>query len=267
MTDERIIAYLLEELPEEDAVQFEEECFARESWPSEINLIEEDLIDDYLRGELAPERRRHFEQNYLTTAARRERVRMAAALLRHVDEDSADAEATDAEAIVAMPAAGQTWAWRLRDFWSGQTWGLRAAAGALAALVIVVGLWWFSASRTPNESRTATYATLALSISNGSRAQGASVSRVKLSPDAGGLKIFLTLPDGATSSESYRVQLEDVDGEIKFSGRAEPADARSVSVAIPASQLGRGQYAVTLFALKSDGGEQRVGGNYQFNVE
>jgi anti-sigma factor RsiW len=52
------------------------------------------LIDAYLRNELTPERRQRFEQNYLTTEARRERVAMAAALLRHVDERRAAATAT-----------------------------------------------------------------------------------------------------------------------------------------------------------------------------
>ena len=52
MTDERIIAYLLEELPEDDLERFEDECFAQESWPAQINLVEEDLIDAYLRNEL-----------------------------------------------------------------------------------------------------------------------------------------------------------------------------------------------------------------------
>src|SRR6201989_587549 len=85
MTEERIIAYLLEELPEEEAERFEDECFADESRPEQIKLAEEDLIDEYLRGGLTPERRRRFEENYLTTDARAERVRMAAALLRHVD--------------------------------------------------------------------------------------------------------------------------------------------------------------------------------------
>ena len=67
------------ELPEEDLERFEDECFAQERWPELIDLAEEDLIDAYLRNDLTPERRRRFEQNYLTTEARLERVSMAAA--------------------------------------------------------------------------------------------------------------------------------------------------------------------------------------------
>src|SRR5690242_13792215 len=86
MTDERIIAYLLEELPEEERERFEDACFAEEEWPEEIATVEDDLIEAYLRNQLTPERRQSFEQHYLVTAARQERVAVAAALLRCVDE-------------------------------------------------------------------------------------------------------------------------------------------------------------------------------------
>src|SRR3712207_2093541 len=101
MTDERIIAYLLNELSEEESEQFEDECFAAEAWPPEINLAEEDLIDAYLRNELTAERRQRFEQNYLTTEERQERVRVAAALLHHIDERNAASGAT--ATVVALP--------------------------------------------------------------------------------------------------------------------------------------------------------------------
>ena len=104
MTDERIIAYLLKELPEEELEQFEDECFDQESWPSQLNLVEEDLIDAYLRDELTQERRQRFERNYLITEARQERVMMAAALLRHID----DAHRVGAEATVAAPPTAPT---------------------------------------------------------------------------------------------------------------------------------------------------------------
>ena len=96
MTDERIFAYLLGELPEEEAERFEEECFAGEDWPDQIRPAEDDLIDAYLRGELAPEQRQHFEQNYLTTEARVKRVAMAAGLLRYINTRGAEEKSAPA---------------------------------------------------------------------------------------------------------------------------------------------------------------------------
>ena len=60
MTDEHITAYLLEELTEEEAERFEEQCFTEEKWSEEIDAAEQELIDAYLRNELTHDRRRRF---------------------------------------------------------------------------------------------------------------------------------------------------------------------------------------------------------------
>jgi len=257
MTDQRIIAYLLEELPEEELKQFEEECFEQESWPNQIIPVEEDLIDAYLRGELTQEQRQHFERNYLTTEARRQRVTMVAALLRHVDESQA------AQPSIAVPLTKPTWAERLNDFWRGQTLPLRAAA-ALTLLAIIGGALWLFLSRTPSQQTFATL-TLAISVSN-TRAEGIQAARVKLPLNADALKISLTLPERLPTALRYRIELENDRGEtrhLEIVGQ----DAQSLSVVIPATQLSRGQYALKLFMTKTDGTEQRVNGSYFFTVE
>lgn len=261
MTDERIIAYLLEELSEEEAERFEEECFAAEDWPDQLTLAEEDLIEEYLREELTPERRRRFEKNYLTTAARLERVRMAAALNRLADEQRAGAEAHDENEAV-VPSKNDSHDNWFRNLWSGQSWAPRAAL-ALAVLAIIVGTWWLLRPRTPS---TQTVAMLTLSVARGDRAEGAPVSGVKLPPDARALKVALLLPEGEPHEARYRVELEDVSGE-KRDLEVTEQDARSVSVEIPASQLARRQYALRLFALPTDGPPRRIGGSYFFKVE
>jgi hypothetical protein len=258
MTDERIIAYLLEELPEEELEQFEDECIAQESLPSQINLVEEDLIDAYLRGELTPEQRQHFEQNYLTTELRQERVVMTAALLRHVDERQAVARTT-----VAVQPAEQTWSGRFRAFWSSQSWALRAAA-ALALVAILAGAWWFTRLRTPSPQ---TFATLTLTMSSSNRAEGAQAGTIKLPLPASALRISLMLPERLSPAVRYRVELENINnGEIK-SLEITGQDAQSVSVVIPAEELRRGQYALKLFAVQAGGTEQRISGKYFFDVE
>jgi methionine-rich copper-binding protein CopC len=257
MTDERIIAYLLEELPEEELEQFEDECFAGDNWPSQINSVEEELIDDYLRGDLTQQQRQHFERNYLITEARRERVLVAAALLRHVDEHHA------AQPPVPAPPTETTWAERFHAFWSRQTLVLRAVA-ALAVVAIVPSALWVFLSRAPSQQTLATL-TLAISVSN-NRADGVQADKVKLPLNASALKISLTLPEQLPQAARYRVELENDNGETKTLEIA-GQDAQSVSVIITAAQLARGQYALKLFAVKADGTEQRINGSYFFNVE
>ncbi|MEN3334688.1 MAG: hypothetical protein V7641_4053 [Blastocatellia bacterium] len=257
MTDEHIIAYLLEELPEDDLERFEEECFAQDEWPTQINLVEEDLIDAYLRDELTPERRQRFEQNYLITTSRQARVVIAAALLRHIDEYGAASNVA-----VAAPPRELTWTERFRAFWSDPSW-LRRAATAMAVVALTAGVLWFFFLRTPVPR---TFATLTLTISNSNRAEGAQAGKVKLTADAEALKISLMLPPPPPRAARYRVELENDNGETKSVALA-GQDAQSVLVVIPAAQLARGQYALKLFAIQTDGTEQRINGSYFFIVE
>lgn len=260
MTDERIIAYLLQDLPEAELEQFEDECFASEDWPAQVGLVEEDLIEDYLRNNLAPEQRRSFERNYLTTAARLERVRIAAALFCHVDACALAAEAT----VLPSPVK-QTWFERFRASWGVRPWVPLPVAVALLVAVLAPGVWWIYSSSTANR-RVETFATLTLSLSNSDRATGAEAARVKLTSDVVALKISLTLPDASAPARNYRVQLEDDNGAVKLSENVLPK-AQSVRVTIPASQLARGQYALKLFIVNPDGTEQRIPGSYFFIVE
>lgn len=260
MTDERIISYLLKELPEEELQQFEDECFAQESWPPQIGMVEGDLIDAYLRDELTQEQRQHFEQNYSTTEARQERILLAAALLRQVDERQPAVQAT-----ASTPSAEQAWFGRLRAFWSAQVWPLRAAA-ALAAVIAIAFALWLSVPRTRSPQ---TFATLTLTISNNTRAAGARVNKVNLPLNADALRISLTLPEQPRAAARYRVELENLDNDKPEAKTLEVVgqDAQFVTAVIPAAQLTPGRYTLKLFAVEGDGYEQRIEGSYFLDVQ
>lgn len=250
----RVVSYLLGQMSEEEAEQFEDDCFAQKHWPSQVGLVEEDLIDAYLQKELPPEQRELFERNYLTTDARQERVRAAAVLLRQVCEP----EVAETPAVVRERG---TWAERLKAFWGGRGGMLRVGAVA-AALVIVAGGTWLYLSRVRPPRAVATL-TLTSAVMN--RSEGVEAGTIKLSPDADALRVFLKLPERATPAQRYRAELDSEDGEtstLTVEGQA----GNAVSVLIPASHLSRGRYAVALLAVGDDGAE-RPYGTYFFNVE
>jgi hypothetical protein len=260
VTDERGIAYLLGELPEEESERFEDEGFDQEDWLDQLSQVEEDLIEDYLRGDLTPERRRLFERNYLTTTARVERVRVAAALLRHVDELGTDEERADDSEGDDVPVDRRKPGGWLSAFLSTHAWVPRTAL-ALGALAVLAVAWWLT---RPAPSRAVSL--LTLSVSSGNRAGGVRPDRVRLTPETGVLRISLILPEGQPPAARYRVKLEEGRGEKKtldVTGQ----DARTVSVEVSASDLDRGQYALTLFTVEGDGTERRVPGSYLFMVE
>ena len=118
----------------------------------------------------------------------------------------------------------------------------------------------------PRAPSPPTFATLTLTPSAINRAEGVQADKVKLPPDASGLKISLMLPAQSPPAARYRVELQNDSGEAK---RAEVAgsDAQSVLVTVPAAELARGQYVLKLFAVNTDGEEQRISGSYFFVVE
>lgn len=252
MTDERIFAYLLGELSEEESERFDEECFVGEGW-EQISLAEEDLIDAYLHQHLTPEQRRNFERHYLTTGARRQRVAQSAVLLRHVD-------ALRREEAPTPKSVKPAWIKSFIAFGGSRHWALRVGLAVGILLVVAGGLWSYGIRMMSPRG----LATLNLTISgDSSRSEGTPPGRVKLPLAAGTLRIYLKLPDRSAAA-NYRVELmaEDETSPLSVTGR----DAESISVDIPAAQLRRGQYVLKLFEIRPDGTEQRKG-LYYFNVE
>jgi hypothetical protein len=257
MTDERIIAYLLNELPEEETEQFEDECFAAEDWQEHLVAAEEELIDAYLRDELTPEQRQRFEQHYLTTVARMRRVEVAAALLRHVDTLPVEDDVPAPE-----PLPEPSLIERLSAFWGRQSWGPRIGV-AVAVLAVVTFSWWLYRSQAHAPQL---FATLTLnSTLDANRQEGVRASEVTLDDGVVGLRATLKLPEQAPAAAHYRVELLNEDSESSSVSIIEQKSG-SVSVEIPAAQLARGRYSLRLFAVRPDGAEQRVPGNYLFNV-
>lgn len=72
--------YLLGELPEKERSELEELYFSDNSVFTLLSVVEDELVDDYVRGVLQDDRER-FERNYLNSEERRRRVQLARDLL------------------------------------------------------------------------------------------------------------------------------------------------------------------------------------------
>src|SRR5687768_5280101 len=128
MTDDRTTAYLLDELPQDEAEEFEEQCFSQLEWPEvELEAAEEDLIQAYVKNKLSPDRQRRFEENYLTTEARRERVLFARAFLQVVCSTSQPA-----------PAPTPTWTQSVIGFLKSLVFAPRVPVLKFATLVVTL---------------------------------------------------------------------------------------------------------------------------------
>jgi hypothetical protein len=108
--DRQLIRYLLGLLPDDEAERYDEQSIVDDDMAARLRLIENDLVDAYVRGTLDDERRQRFESFYLASPHRRDKVRFAERLLGAVDRASA------AEAPV--PAVSRTVAVRSRLLWT-----------------------------------------------------------------------------------------------------------------------------------------------------
>ena len=252
MTDERTTAYLLNELTEQEAQQFEEQCFSQAAWPDvELESAEEDLIQAYIKNELTSDRKRRFEEIYLTTEARKERLLLARSFLR---------------VVCPLGATKLPWHQKVLGFLKSLAFSPRSAIPRFAGVLVIIGLvatlsWFTLRTRQPQ-----TFADINLTISSDNRAVSSQVPTVRLPLDKDALRISVALPESAPQNATYRVQWEDVKGPLQNLD-VEKQDANSISVIIPADKLTQGQYVLKLFRKKSDGTDDRVPGSYSFNVE
>src|SRR5574338_279096 len=105
INQEKLISqYLLGELPEEQQVEIEDRAFADKDYLACITAVENDLIDEYVRGELSGDDRQRFESRFLASSERRKRVEFAKAFRIVVSESPAP----EKNVVLTVPA----WSWR-----------------------------------------------------------------------------------------------------------------------------------------------------------
>ncbi len=86
-SDQKLKSYFLGTLAVEEAERLEEQCAANAELTEQAQIVEPELADDYLRGNLSADERRLFAENYLITEARREKLRLAGSLWKVANEN------------------------------------------------------------------------------------------------------------------------------------------------------------------------------------
>ena len=134
-SDEQLVEYLLGSLPDEEVARFDEASIADDEFAGRLRAVEHDLVDAYVSGELAGDRRKQFEAIYLASSSGRAQVRFAEDLARR------------APAGVVAPAARRTF-----------NWGWALAASLFLVVSAYVGLKRSAAPPVAAPGQTATIA-------------------------------------------------------------------------------------------------------------
>ncbi len=129
--------FLYGELPDEERSSLESRFVADGDLFDEIKIVEDELIEKYVRGWMDSAEGSKFEQRFLTTKRRRDRVAFSRQLFSKINEQNGAAAVPlkKNEGVIAEDIS--VWE-KLAAFWLAPK-GL--AAGAFAVLLMAVGGW------------------------------------------------------------------------------------------------------------------------------
>jgi hypothetical protein len=291
-----LVNYLLGKLTEEEQVRVEDRAFADRECLLAIDAAEADLIDAYVSGDLSRGDRRAFEQRFLTSPQRRSKVEFAQALARVAVEPA------PADTPARNTAAG--WLSFLNPI---RVWNpaLRYA-GAMGAVVCLVGGTWLIVENASMRARVATLQAQSRGLAVGKQAVEQALRQAQVRPTetpalpAPRIPVVasLVLLAGPTRSET-RVEQLVIDRGVQLAHIEIPLEPRDefphfrvdlrtrggkdiltlgdlprrrsgqgfgVAIDIPSSILSSGDYELALKGLR-DGEDAQEIGYYYFKVQ
>jgi hypothetical protein len=247
--DERIIEYLLGELPEAESSLMEEQYLASQDTFRQMQEIEAELHDAYARGSLSRERRLRFEQQLLATPRQLQRLEFSRAMIQ--------AQSSSRRPLV----------------WTSLPKPAILAIGIAAMLTIAIGVWWTTSQKLrvqvaqPAIESRSPIVVVATLVPGATRAAGEEFT-IKLPANADVLRLTAGLE--RDSHPSYNAVLRTPEGVESWRNSdlhsQLNAAAPSVILDIPATSLVSGHYALTLSGDKPDGTTEDIV-DYSFRVQ
>jgi hypothetical protein len=147
--------YLLGELSEAGREQFEEAYFADDELFERFLAVKDELLDNFARGELAEEKRLHFEKHFSATAPRRRQINETKKFISAITAVST--KAADAE-------TSPSWQRSFSNFFNSRAFAWQAAL-AVFLLIALGGIWIFvRRSQLPRDEQAAQQSTPAPAI-------------------------------------------------------------------------------------------------------
>lgn len=262
--------YLLGQLSPEELTQLEERLLADGAFYEELLIEEDELIDQFLRGELSVPEGEYFQSHFLRAQERQRKLSFASALKKFVTLDVAGKE-QDQASVADLPADDSRGAepssrWRLFSVLHIQS-PVMGFALAAAVLVILFGSSWIIV-RNLIQSQPPDILTQVLTPSQTTRGDD-HTETTKFSIPSGKDTVRLQLQLVADDYQVYRAVLQDAAGAVIVQQndlQAQPVSGRSAVVLdVPARNLPAGNYQVKLKGVNSGGREENAG-SYQFLV-
>ncbi|MFY9619494.1 MAG: hypothetical protein WAM70_14480 [Pyrinomonadaceae bacterium] len=268
--------YLLGQLPSEEQSQFEERLLTDDDVFAELEIVEDELVDEYLRAELTDADRQSFESHFMAAAEHQQKLSFARAFRKSLTNrvgwpDQAPSPAQPAERVgeasgtvaPAVPAPGRKKSWF--PFFGIQNPALGYAMSAVLVLTVVGVSWvgWRRATAPRDPGRVLSVALtsgLTRDVSEGPR-------KIPVTADTDTLRLQLIIPENPYPSyEATLVDAAGVELTTKSKLAKEAVDAQRVVIFdVPANLVPPGDYRVKLIGATADGNTAPVA-SYSFRI-
>ena len=251
LDDNTIRRYLLGLAEDLEQQQVEDALLADDAGTRQIAIVEDELVEQYLGGELNRAEKAAFETHFLAHNTRRENLRFAKALQQYIKDHPEPATTPSRTAWFTMPRF----------------------ALAAAVLVILAAAWLAVINRpsapvqtaqnqaVPAEKAVPAYPyVLALSpvLLRGAGSEPVLDQR----PASESIEIRLALPQGTSEFTSYSATLATVEGREIARQSGLKAENGSVTLMVPTSSLARGDWRVALSGTTSKGKTAAISSYY-----
>ena len=126
-----MMRYLLGDVSDDEQIRLEEYYFVDDNVFEQLSALEDELIDDYVRGELGERQRRQFELHFVNSAERRRKLAFAESFSQYLSN-----------AYIAPAAAKrETWQQRITYWFDLRSTTARWAFAVVFAAVLLGGAW------------------------------------------------------------------------------------------------------------------------------
>ncbi|MEK6334323.1 MAG: hypothetical protein AABM67_05185 [Acidobacteriota bacterium] len=254
-SNEEIRRFLLGTLSPEEAAEFEERLLGDSELYEELSVAEDELIDQFLSGEMPAFERERMETHFLRTPERMKQLSFARTLRNYVSANKLEGPARELKPE------------KKPSFWStifSKNPGL-AYSLAVALLLVLVGGVWFTGRllNRPTQPQTV----WAIELTPGLQRDDAEIKSFSIPATVDTIRLELDLAED--QYPAYQAEVQDIEGRSVTSSKnlkAQTANARSiVAVDVKAALLEHGDYRAKLSGVPANGNLANLG-SYPFKV-
>jgi hypothetical protein len=265
---QNIREYLLGRLPREQQAQFEERLLTSDEVYEELVIVEDELVDQYLREELPASDRESFESHFIAAPEHQAKLRFARTFRKYVATEGPKYEVAADERIAEVPPMQ---AIRPAPRWLGflpirsPIYGYAMTAAVVLVAVGISWIVWRNLNSGPRDPGRVLSVVLTPGLSRGDAEGG---NRLTVPADTGTVRLQLLMPENR--HESYEAALVNAEGRTLTTSRNLPKELVNgqpgVVLDVAASVMPAGDYRVKLNGVNPDGNSESVA-SYSFRIQ